>query len=228
MRRLLVTLCAVLTLALTGPAIVTAQEATPTVDLATTAERTDIRYVLPFDPDGLNPELSTAATVEGVCGFSSIVALGRPDAWDCITADNEIFDPCFEPFMMDPEALGQLACLDSPFADEVTLLTLTEPLARQKEAGDPGADPAQAMSPGDDATIEPWDLPWAIDLANGDQCTLLHGTLTVLAGQTVHYSCVEGGMVLGEMDRSQPLWMVSYMGEGERASHLVAVRTAWS
>ncbi len=239
MRRLLVALCLLLTLALAGPAVTVAQEATPTAGPAAIGDRTDIRYVLPFGPDGLNPGLSATATVEGICTFPSIVALDRPDAWDCISTDNEIFDPCFEPFMMDPEELGQLACLNSPFDDEVTLLTLTEPLVREKEAADPGAapgadpgaaaDPALTMSPeADDATIEPWDLPWAIDLANGDQCTLLHGTLTVMAGQTVHYSCAQGGMVLGELDRSQPLWMVSYVGEGERASRLVAVTTAWS
>ena len=86
-----------------------------------TVERTDIRYLLPFGPDGLNAGLTAAATVEGVCGFSSTAALDRPDAWDCISADNQIFDPCFEnPFMLDPEELGQLACVESPFSTEVT------------------------------------------------------------------------------------------------------------
>ena len=94
MRRPLVALCALLVLALAGPVMVSAQEATPEAGAGATAvERTDIRYLLPFGPDGLNPALTVAATVEGVCGFSSIVALDRPDAWDCITADNEIFDP---------------------------------------------------------------------------------------------------------------------------------------
>ena len=37
---------------------------------------------------------------------------------------------------------------------------------------------------------------WAVELANGDQCTL-HGTL-IMAGQTVHYGCADGGMILGE------------------------------
>ena len=231
MRRLLVALCALLTLALAGPAVVAAQEATPESGTAATgAARTDIRYFLPFGPDGLNTGLTATATVEGVCAFSSIVALDRPDAWDCISTDNEIFDPCFEPFMMDPEELGQLACLSSPFTTEVTLLTLTEPLVRQKEAvDDPGADPSLGMAQDAAADgIAVWDLPWALELANGDQCTLLHGTLTVMAGQTVHYSCVNGGMVLGETDRDQPVWTVSYLAEGGVASTLVEVTAAWS
>src|SRR5688572_18959192 len=159
MWRLLVALSALLALALVGPVMVSAQEATPSADPGATDEiRTDVRYLLPFGPDGLNPELTVSATVEGVCGFSSIVALDRPDAWDCISTDNEIFDPCFEPFMQDPEELGQLACVEAPFATEVTLLTLTEPLVREKEAADLGADPSMGMSQeaaGD--TLQAWD-----------------------------------------------------------------------
>jgi len=212
-----------------GPVMVSAQDATPTADpSATDVARTDVRYLLPFGPDGLNPGLTVSATVEGVCGFSSIVALDRPDAWDCISTDNEIFDPCFEPFMQDPEELGQLACVEAPFATEVTLLSLTEPLVREKEAADPGADPSLDIGQSADDTLAPWDLPWALELANGDRCTLLHGTLSVMAGQIVHYGCVEGGMVLGQTDRGQPLWTVSYLADGEVASRLVAVTVAWS
>jgi hypothetical protein len=229
MWRLLVALSALLALALVGPVLVSAQDATPTASpSAADVARTDVRYLLPFGPDGLNPGLTVSATVEGVCGFSSIVALDRPDAWDCISTDNEVFDPCFEPFMQDPEELGQLACVEAPFATEVTLLTLTEPLVREKEAADPGADPSLDMEQSADDTLAPWELPWALELANGDRCTLLHGTLSVMAGQIVHYGCVEGGMVLGQTDRSQPLWAVNYLAAGDVASRLVAVTAAWS
>jgi hypothetical protein len=205
MRRLLVALCTLLALTLAGPVLASAQDATPEADVGGTdspVQRTDVRYLLPFGPDGLNPALTVSATVEGVCGFSSIVALDRPDAWDCMSVDNEIFDPCFEPPMPMPEELGQLACVEGPFSTEVTLLTLTEPLVREKEDADAGGDPPMAMGQEADDVLAPWDLPWALELANGDQCTLLHGTLTVMAGQTVHYGCVDGGMVLGETDRS--------------------------
>ncbi|MBW3633772.1 MAG: hypothetical protein KY456_12180 [Chloroflexi bacterium] len=230
MRRLLVALCALLTLTLAGPGIVVAQEATPEAGAAATeVTRTDIRYLLPFTPDGLNPEFTVTATVEGSCGFPSIAVLDRADAWDCISADNEIFDPCFEQPMQLPDELGQLACVSSPFTTEVTLLNLTQPLVREKEeADDPGADPSPGMNQDADAAITAWDLPWALELANGDQCSLLHGTLTVMAGQVVHYGCVEGGMVLGETDRGQSVWTVNYLAEGEIASTLVDVAVAWS
>ena len=231
MRRLLVALCTLLALTLTGPVLASAQDATPEADVGGTespVQRTDVRYLLPFGPDGLNPGLTEAATVEGVCGFSSIVALDRPDAWDCMSVDNEIFDPCFESPMLMPDELGLLACVEDPFSTEVTLLTLTEPLVREKEGTDAGGDPSIAMGQEADDVLAPWDLPWALELANGDRCTLLHGTLTVMAGQTVHYGCVDGGMVLGETDRSQPVWRVNYLAEGDVASSLVDVDVAWS
>src|SRR5215207_11458603 len=118
----------------------TAQDATPATGSPT---RTDIRYVLPFGPDGLNPGLTATATEEGVCGFSSSAALDRPDAWDCIGAGDQIYDPCFEnPFDL-PDEPGQVACLASPFTTDVVVLTLTDPLVRQKETPDPGMDTAQ-------------------------------------------------------------------------------------
>jgi hypothetical protein len=229
MWRLLVTLSVLLALALIGPVTVSAQDATPQAGAGvTTVTRTDVRYLLPFGPDGVNAGLTVADTVEGVCGFTSTAALDRPDAWDCISTDNEIFDPCFEPPMLMPEELGQLACVEDPFSTEVTLLTLTEPLVHEKEAANPGGDPSTAMGQEADDVLAPWDLPWALELANGDRCTLLHGTLTVMAGQTVSYSCVEGGMVLGETDHARPVWTVNYLAGGDVASRHVDVAVAWS
>jgi hypothetical protein len=234
---------------------VTAQDATPTATSAVgTGNRTDIRYVLPFTPDGLNPGLTATATADGVCGFASSAALDRPDAWDCLSAEEQIYDPCFENPFLPPDEPGQVACFDSPFTTEVVVLTLTAPLEREKEAsaidptGDPGSGqgtgpgpstgagpgpstgvgPVMSMAEAAGVAIEPWDLPWALELANGDQCTLLGGTLTVLAGQTSHYGCADGGMVLGEVQHEDAVWTVNYLAEGESASTLVTVSTAWS
>jgi hypothetical protein len=198
-----------------------AQEATPA---GGSPARTDVRYVLPFTPDGLTPGLTATATVAGVCGFTSSAALERPDAWDCLGADDQIYDPCFENPFLPPDEPGQVACFASPFTTEVVVLTLTDPLLREKEAPEPDLGMAQAAG----VSIDPWDLPWALELANGDQCTLLGGTLTVQAGQTVHYGCADGGMVLGEVDHRRPLWTANYLAEGDVASTLVEVVTAWS
>ena len=101
---------------------------------------------------------------------------------------------------------------------------LTDPLVREKEAPDAGPSMAQAAG----VSIDPWDLPWALELANGEQCTLLGGTLTVQAGQTVHFGCVNQGTILGEVQHQEALWTVNYLAEGEVASQLVEVVTAWS
>ena len=221
---LLIALLAMLVSALFGPGVA-AQEATPPAPVDTgEAGRTNTRVVLPYTPDGINPGLTVTATEEGICGFSSIVALDRPDAWDCLSADNKIYDPCFENPFLAPDEPGEVACLTSPLATDVVVLTLTQPLVREKEVPDGGMSMAQAAG----VAIEPWDLPWALELANGDQCELLYGTLTMMAGQVAHYSCANGGIVLGETDRRQPVWTVSYLAEGEVASSLVAVTTAWS
>src|SRR5687767_11815798 len=112
MRRLLVALGVLVALAFAGPTVVVAQDAAPT-------DATDVRYFVPFTPDGLNPGLTAAETIEGVCGFESIAVLGRGDAWDCTGANNQIYDPCFENPFVSPDEPGQVACFDSPFTTEV-------------------------------------------------------------------------------------------------------------
>jgi hypothetical protein len=212
-----------------GPLVASAQEATPTAaepGASVTASRTDMRYVLPFTVDGLNPGLTDTSTIEGICDFGSSIASSRPDAWGC-TTDGGVLDPCFENPFLAPDELGQLACFDTPFSTDVVLLTLTAPLPRQKE-GPAGSSVSGAQATTAEAAIAPWDLPWALELANGDRCALMRGTLIFLAGQTVYYGCERGGRILGETDRSQPIWTVTYLGEGEVASNLVDVVTAWT
>jgi len=226
MRHLVVALLVVLVPSLIGP-VASAQDATPTTTTTREAgggDRTNVRYVLPFGPDGLNHGLTATTEEDGICSYPSSAALDRPDAWDCTGTEGQIYDPCFENPFIAPDEPGQVACFDSPFTTDVVVLTLTEPLVRQKEAPDAGAGMAQAS----DVSIDPWDLPWAVELANGDRCTLLGGTLTVLAGQTVNYGCTDGGMVFGEVNHIRPLWTVNYLAAGDAASTLVEVVTAWS
>jgi hypothetical protein len=223
MPRLLVLVSLLVAFVTIAPVAAFSQEATPEPGTAA-ATRTDMRYVVPFGPDGLNPGLTATATEEGVCSFASAVALERPDAWACIGAEDQIYDPCFENPFIAPDEPGQVACLDSPFTTDVVVLTLSAPLVREKEAPDAGMNMAQAAG----VSIEPGDLPWAVELANGDQCTLLRGTLIVLAGQTVHYGCANGGAILGEVQHQDARWTVNYLAEGEVASNVVEVVTAWS
>jgi hypothetical protein len=213
--------------------LVDAQDATPadqTTDTVANPNVTDVRYLLPFTPDGLNPSYTVSESVEGTCGEASFIAHDRPDAWDCITTDDGILDPCFENPFLPPDELGQLACFASPFDTEVVLLSLTEPLVRDKEEAPSAGDPAKGMAPVGDAedAISAADLPWGLELANGDRCALLRGTLTVMAGQVVHYGCTNGGVVFGETHREQPLWTVDYLAEGATASTRVGIIATWN
>ncbi len=218
MRCLFVVLAALMMWGASLPVPVFAQEE-PSEATPVSISRTDMRYISPYTPDGLNPALTAESTGSGVCGYPSSHAIDRPDAWDCISDNDVVYDPCFENPFADPDMPGEVACFESPFSTDVTVLALTEPLVRNKTSG---------AEPGADAEIAPWDLPWAMELANGEQCSLLGGTLTVFAGQVVHYGCSGGGGILGETDRSRPVWVVSYIADGAYETTLVEVATAWS
>ena len=227
MRRLLVALFMFVTPLLVSPATVTAQDATPVpAELSTPTDvaRTDTRFVVPFTADGLDPSLTVTATVAGACTFGSSIANSRPDAWGC-TTDGGVVDPCFEnPYLAVDEAT-EVVCLDTPWSTDIVVVTLSAPVTREKEGPAGGTLGAADTA---DELIQPWDLPWALELANGDRCSLLRGTLLVMAGQVVHYGCEHQGLILGEVDRSQPAWVVSYVPDGGAASGLVAVVTAYS
>jgi hypothetical protein len=218
MRRLLV-LTGIVSLLVFVPVAVIAQDSTPEAQPAATAgdvTRTIPAYVFPYDSDGLNAGLTVTANVSGVCGSESLMRTGRPDAWDCLGEDNSVYDPCFEnPFAATStaDAPGEVACMTSPFADDVVLLTLNTPLDRDKEA--PAAD---AVS---------WNLPWGLELAGGERCLLLANIEVVLAGEAVHYDCADGGTIIGVVDRSQPLWTAIYLADGETVTTLGDVAIAW-
>lgn len=220
MRRLL-TLTGFMSLMVLIPMAVIAQDSTPEAQPEATAEdvtRTIPAYVFPYDSEGLNADLTVTANVSGVCGSESLMTTGRPDAWDCLGEENQVYDPCFEnPFAAtsSADAPGEVACMTSPFAAEVVLLTLDSPLERDKEAA-PGAE------------AEWWNLPWGLELAGGERCLLLANIEVVLAGEAVHYDCADGGTILGVVDRSQPLWTVIYLADGETVTTLADVAIAWS
>lgn len=221
MRRLLVLLGLVGLIAL-GPLVVIAQDSTPEAQPQTAAAevtRTIPAYVFPYYSDGLNPALTVTENVSGICGFASLATPGRPDAWDCLGSDNQVYDPCFEnpfaPPVESGDAPGEVACMTSPFADEVVLLALDTPLDRDKEA-----------APGPDAG--PWNLPWGLELASGERCVLLSDIDVVLAGEAVHYDCADGGTILGDVVRGQPVWTVIYLADGATRTTLADVAVAWS
>lgn len=110
----------------------------------------------------------------------------------------------------------------------------------RKEVGGMTAAPAQPMaieqivesavdSASDGGTLaNPLDIPWALELTNGERCTFQTNSTTVLAGERVNYECTGGGFILGEVDRDLQVWTVSYVANGSGATTLVDLTVAWT
>jgi hypothetical protein len=223
MPRLLVPLMsALITLLVVAPLAVRAQDSTPTATEATVmvseSARTDARIFVPFTSDGLNSAF-TSSEETGDCAQGSLLTSNRDDAWECTSSSNRIYDPCFENPWAPEDQPGALACITSPFDTEVVLVTPDGPLTRQK------ASPQ--LAPGE-ANLGAWELPWALELANGEHCVLQSEVGGVIAGESVYYSCANGGSILGDLNRRQPLWTVSYLANGAVGTTLTSVAVAWN
>ena len=138
MRRLLVSLGMLSALLAFVPLNGIAQEATPEAGTAAAPDdasaKTAVHTVLPYDADGLNPDLNVTSNLDGACQIESLASPGRPDAWNCVGDDNQIYDPCFENAFASQDDPIELACFTSPFSNDVVLLSLDQPLTREKEA----------------------------------------------------------------------------------------------
>jgi hypothetical protein len=144
-----------------------------------------------FDASGqLGAGVSVAAEREGSCFNNSLAAPG-PDAWRC-SAGDEILDPCFQP----PRGGGPLACMTDPWSP-VTKLRLTQPLPKP-------------VSPGSAAP-----LPWAVETADGQRCTMITGTAEVIAAKRTNYSCNDGSTLVGTIDRSEDVWTILRRPSGD-------------
>lgn len=185
-----------------------AQEATPASGPA--LGRTNVRYALPYTANGLNPALNVPGRDTGTCDIPSAASAGRPDAWRCISTG--ALDPCYENPFDAVEPPIDLACMVSPWSRDVVLFTTTAPLPRQKEVEMANAPPPP---------------PWALELATGEQCEILTGATAAYAGMRINYGCTGQGSIIGEPDRSQPVWVVNYLPPDGLATELVAVTTAW-
>jgi hypothetical protein len=152
--------------------------------------------------------MTVTEKTSGRCFARSAASATRPDAWRC-SAGNAVMDPCYQRIMGDEK---QLACpVGGPWGANAVLLTLTEPLP---------ADHFKEVNR--DST-----LPWALELANGQRCSLFTGATAPVAGMRINYGCPGGFTVVGDVDRSQPVWRVFFQGEKSIALEQVDVAVAW-
>ena len=168
---------------------------------------TQITLYVPFNTGGLSVGLAVTQRANGSCFAGSAASSGRSDAWRC-SAGNAILDPCYQGVQ---QGKTLLACPDTPWSANVTLLTLTKELPLKEANKD-----AIAKS-----------LPWALELANGMRCELLTGATWGVAGMRANYGCGDNSYVIGDPDRSQPLWRVFFQGMRSFGVTQVGVRVAW-
>lgn len=170
--------------------------------------RTRIKLMTPWVPAGLSIGLAVTQQVNGSCFTRSLASPSRPDAWRCM-AGNGIMDPCYQRIMGDEK---QLACpVLGPWPANVALLTLAQTLP-QEDRKEPSRDSV---------------LPWALELANGQKCTQFTGATAPVAGMRINYGCPGGFTVVGDIDRSEPVWRVFFQGEKSIALEQVDVAVAW-
>ena len=143
----------------------------------------------------------------GKCFSESAASAGRPEAWRC-SMGNAILDPCFQNVMGDPKLLS---CPSDPWSANVRMLTVTEPL------------PASARK---DFSLKNV-MPWAIELAGGQRCTLFTGATAPVAGMRINYGCPGGYVAVGDIDRTQPVWRIFVQGEKSVALELTGIKVAW-
>lgn len=168
---------------------------------------TQVTLYVPFTPNGLSIGLAVTRRVSGSCFAGSAASSGRSDAWRC-SAGNAILDPCYQGVESGKTVL---ACPDTPWSANVVLLTLTKDLP-QKDANKDTA---------------PKGLPWALELANGRRCELLTGATFGVAGMRANYGCDDNAYVVGDPDRSLPVWRVFFLGPRGFAVTQIGVRVAW-
>jgi len=70
-------------------------------------------------------------------------------------------------------------------------------------------------------------MPWALELGNGQRCVILTGATAPVVGMRINYGCGTGAQVVGDVDRSLPMWKVFYQGEKSISLNQVDVLTAW-
>jgi basic membrane protein A len=147
-------------------------------------------------------------TQSGSC-FAGAIGLGRDDAYRC-TVGNQIYDPCF---VVDD--IPTVVCGANPATGETGfMLDLTEPL--------PAPEPGNLAQ------------PWLIELADGQVCGLMTGTVVGVDDRIAPYGCPDGSYLFQDFQQEGDVWLaekavigVNDNGYFIEASEMVPIRTVW-
>jgi hypothetical protein len=170
--------------------------------------------------DGSRLSLPLAGRAEGACFTPSIAAWERADAWRC-AAGGEIHDPCFIDTSAAPPSPGRPAPVACP--------RFTTPASGGPAtlAGAFVVDIADALpSPTGPPLPPPSGRPWAIELVEGPWCLAATGTVDEHDGAPTTYICFDGSAIVGDIDRSAPLWQAQRRRPGNGGNITWAVQRA--
>ena len=140
--------------------------------------------------------------------MSSSFDQGNPYAWRCFLSSGAFYDPCFTPAARSD--VTQVACRDSPWSGAV-IINLATPLARSSWG-----------TPKPSAT----KYPWAMTLANGQECALIKGTAPIMDGVTFYFGCTDGYASFPNTG-AEP-WTVDYAANSSSPVAPIAVTTAFA
>lgn len=170
--------------------------------------RTEVLMVKPFAGASLAEGYSRTDSVVGSCDGPSRATPGRADAWRCtIESSKRTIDPCFAA-NNDPQP--PVACLLQPWANGVVLFVLATPLPGGRASGDPTAP-----------------TPWGLELADGTRCLVATDGAGQIGGQPVLASCSDNTSVVGQLDRSQPIWQAQVARDSSAPPGRKAVARVW-
>lgn len=172
----------------------------------------------PFTEDGkLASNLRVVQTARAEwCGDS--FASPRQDTFRCgirgkDAGGSNIEDPCF----MVEQDDRTLYCVNSPTATDVIRVSTTHTRPPPENHMRIGRDPSQDLT----------RVPWVIMTADGEICTGLPGTGSVLAGMRRNYQCPDGRGLYGFPDRTQPVWRIWSRPKDSASMTRTAIATAW-
>jgi len=175
-----------------------------------TPTSTVVKLYAPFTDMGGTLSIGLVVTdkLTGSCFAASVADPYRADAYRCMSG-NRILDPCFVP---NPTGTT-LVCVAEPIWN-ANIIQLS--IAGALPAANKESSPSKS-------------LPWALELANGQNCEVFTGATGAIAGLRINYGCNggQGLAVLGDPDRTYPLWTAFFKGEKSFSADQVAVLVAW-
>ena len=175
----------------------------------TPPSQTEVRAYIPWTSGTLSSGVQVQKRLAGNgCNGASVFDGENQYAWECQLPGGEAFYyPCFA--APGETNVTQVACASSPWSG-VTVMDLAQPLARSSW-GTPTPRPG---------------LPWAMVLANGQDCGLIYGTGSEIDGLEFNYGCTAGYATYPNTNVKQ--FTAHYAPSSSGPVVSLAVRTEWA